>query len=656
MMNKSAEKRSTGPPEISHWPSHVPVRVRKAYRDGLWLVPRTYDGAAGSWHPPFPWRKYLKRRPTREQIIAWSEKYPKALWAVITGHERIVVEFDGLEGRTTQKLLGLDPHIISPSGGAHIHLEAPRGRLVRGSPRVDAKRFPGMDLLAFGQTATIYGRRPPDGSYEAVKDAPPIYTLKDLTTPLQRELAHLIKTRQFKPSDLKPPELPKGFDDFTTVQELLGEALKRSTTDGRNNVGFILARDLRDEGLSFNAIRDILENKYQPLVESLNGRHPYTPAEAYDSVVSAFSQPRRLPRRLFFENDVELVSDAPLEKVEWLWEMRVPMRKATIIEGDPGLGKSLLTVDVASRVSRGRPMPGESKGGEAGAVLIISAEDDIKDTLKPRLAAAGARQNRIGYLPLQRDKDGNLVPLTIPEDLSRIRRAIKSLQAKTGGLAVKLVIIDPIAAYLSEKINSNNDAQVRRAMAPLADLAEEMRVAVVLVRHLNKDGSLRALYRGGGSIGFTASARSVIVVAPHPEQEEVYVLARVKLNLGRAISPVTYRIVEDSKYDVPRIEWGEQIRMDVETLMHGEDARRDAPARKEAERFLNEVLRDGPVNARKVKKAASDAGVSLKSLRSAKKSLHVKSAAIRDEGGEIKEWEWRLPVYVKEGAIDIDLD
>jgi hypothetical protein len=627
--------------------SGVPSSVCRAYERGLWVIPRVFNSRAGRYHPPFKWKRYKDIRPTWAEVVRWSKQRPTALWAVVTGHEVIVLDFDVPEGLVTMHRLGLRPHIISPSGGAHVYVIAPPGELVRGAARVDPRNFPGMDLLAYGQTATFKGSRH-DGSYRPSRDAPPIGDVDDLP----RELQRLIRRRQFKKRDLERPNPPDGFADFISVTSLLGDALRRAESKGRNDSGFWLACQLRDEARSFEETEETLL-QYQSIVSS-NGSHRYAPQEAYDSVVSAYSQPPRLPRLLREDAVVELFSEVQTKPLEWLWPGRVPAYKITIIEGDPERGKSTVGLDVGARVTRGQAMPGEVRGNTPAAVLVISAEDDIEDTVKPRLKAAGANMKRIGYIKLRRGPNGRVVPLAIPDDLDRIERAIDE-EAKRTGLPVKLVIIDPITAYLSDRINTSNDAQVRRAMLPLKQLAEEKRTTVILVRHLNKDSSLRAMYRGGGSIAFTASARSVLVAERHPDHRDVLVLARVKSNLAAAIRPITYRIVFDARFDAARIEWGESINIDVNDLLRGSDGRTEAPARKEAEIFLRDFLADGPKESADVERAANAAGHTVRTIKNAKRRLRVRSRAERDKNGKIIGWRWSLPIYV-EGSTTLHFD
>jgi AAA domain len=327
--------------------------------------------------------------------------------------------------------------------------------------------------------------------------------------------------------------------------------------------------------------------------------------------------------------------------VSWLWPGRIPHGKLTILEGDPELGKSAVTLDIAARVTTGTAMPGETKRREPAGVLVICAEDDLADTIKPRLQAAGADLSRVASIPLRRDDHGRLIPLSIPDDLERIEAAIVGIKAA-------LVVIDPITAYLSETIQSGNDASVRRATTPLADLAQRRGPAIVLVRHLNKQGDLRAKYRGGGSIAFTAAARSVLVVEQHPDKPDLTVLARVKNNLAKKVDSIGYQLVTAEPWGVPLVSWQGRELIDADTLLRGHDARLDAPAREEAESFLREVLKDGPVPAAQVYEEAEQLRISEKTLKRAKDRLGVESVRDRDDAGKTKGWAWQLPTVEEE--------
>jgi hypothetical protein len=328
-------------------------------------------------------------------------------------------------------------------------------------------------------------------------------------------------------------------------------------------------------------------------------------------------------------------------QVRWLWPSRIPLGKVTILEGDPERAKSTITLDLAARVSTGSPMPGEIQQREAAGVVIVCAEDDLADTIVPRLLAHGADLSRIASVPLERDEHGQVRPLVLPEHQDRLEVAIRQVEAK-------LLVIDPITAYLSESINTNNDASVRRATTPLTDLAQRTSCAVLLVRHLNKSGELKAKYRGGGSIAFTGAARAVLVVEEHPEQPGLMVLARVKNNLAKMIPGIGYRMGSDDLFECPLIVWQGVVHIDTDILLRGHDSRRDAEVRAEAEELLSDLLGDGPVRVADAKKLLTDAGISVSTIQRAKQRLRIRSVRERDEQGKTIGWTWELPADERE--------
>jgi hypothetical protein len=223
----------------------------------------------------------------------------------------------------------------------------------------------------------------------------------------------------------------------------------------------------------------------------------------------------------------KLLSEVEPEPVEWLWPRRILRGKITVLDDDPDNGKSVLTTDLAARVTAGLDLPDGTPPEAAGAVLL-SAEDGAADTIRPRFDAAGGDPTSACLL-------GYEDPFLIPGDMPELERAVRQVRAA-------LVVIDPIMAFLSDDVNANRDQDVRRALAPLKQMAERTGAAVVLVRHLNKTPGGNPLYRGGGSIGFIGAARSGMVVGRHPDDEELRVLAGQKSNLSLAPESLAYRI------------------------------------------------------------------------------------------------------------------
>ena len=268
-------------------------------------------------------------------------------------------------------------------------------------------------------------------------------------------------------------------------------------------------------------------------------------------------------------------------------------------------------------------------------VLVITAEDGLADTIVPRLRAAGADPERVSFLEL-RERNGKALPFSVPEDMDRLSGALKATGAR-------FVIIDPIAAFLSARIQSHNDASVRKAMARLAAVAEDTGAALLLVRHLNKSGGGNAMYRGGGSIAFTGAARSVMLAAVHPEDRTRRVLAQVKGNLSRGITPSReWRVISwPNEEHIPAISWGGQSPLSADELLATPDGRKDAPQRKAAEEWLKTVLADGPMPSTELVKAADEQGISERTLKRARAELTV-TRAVRDEHGGLVSWNVSL--------------
>jgi RecA-family ATPase len=326
-------------------------------------------------------------------------------------------------------------------------------------------------------------------------------------------------------------------------------------------------------------------------------------------------------------------------RIEWLLPGRIPFGEITIMAGDPGLGRSLLTVQLVARLTRGEL-------GQARSVLMLTAEDSPEYTVRPRLEAAEASLEGVDFGVV--DREGIETPFVFPADVGKLRKLVQ--ERNTG-----LVVVDPLAAHLAGGINSWKDQEVRTALAPLSALAEETRSAILVVAHLNKGQSEDPLQRLGGSIGIPAAARSVLILARDPddpdgEQGSRRVLAHVKSNLGSLEPSVRYRIERVALAD-PSGETVETARMVEEgeapytgaELLAAPLAERGAKLR-EAITFLEADLRSGERPVREVQRAAQELGIKEETLRRAKDELGVKSRRLE------RGWAWRLPTVTGTGA------
>jgi putative DNA primase/helicase len=319
------------------------------------------------------------------------------------------------------------------------------------------------------------------------------------------------------------------------------------------------------------------------------------------------------------------------ERVRWLWPGYIPFGKVTVIDGDPGLGKSTIMIDIAARLSRGQPLPNGKQHQVMGTVLLMG-EDGAGDTIVPRLMNAEADLRRIGLRGNYQNDKGKDIPPSFPSNLTDLKEDI--IEARAG-----LVVIDPVMSYLDPDINSNNDQQVRRALMPLAQLAEETGAAIVLLRHLNKSTTGSALYRGGGSIGFVGVSRSALILARDPDEPGRVVLASTKSNLGPPPPSLHFRL-EGCPNGAAKIAWEGLSAYTADTLMQEQGNEDRGTALDEAVAFLRELLASGPELSTLVQRSARDAGLAWDTVRRAQRKLKIVPQKAKTQDGK---WTWGLP-------------
>jgi hypothetical protein len=312
------------------------------------------------------------------------------------------------------------------------------------------------------------------------------------------------------------------------------------------------------------------------------------------------------------------LSTVKASPVEWLWPGWIPRGAVTLLEGDPGLGKSIITCDIAARVSRGWLMPPEGgpvEGAEPGGVLMLSAEDDLARTIQPRLKAAEADLNRIWFLGAIATKDDSRPPV-LPWDLDLVRSMILESE-------ISAVTIDPFMAYLDAKVDAHRDQDVRRCLHALKILAEETRAALVIVRHLNKLSGGPAIYRGGGSIGIIGAVRSALVVGTDPSNDRVHVLASNKCNLGPTPRSLTYQL--ERVGDVARVAWGEESDLKADDILAHPVGQKKQTVGQQCGEAIADILADGRViESTDLDEQLAERGFSANSIRQGRRLAGVR--------------------------------
>lgn len=333
--------------------------------------------------------------------------------------------------------------------------------------------------------------------------------------------------------------------------------------------------------------------------------------------------------------ETRCVADIQTEPLRWLWTKRMPLGKLTIVSGDPGLGKSLVTLAIAAVVSRGGIWPCNEGNAPIGDVVLISAEDDPADTLRPRLEAAGADLQRIHVLDQVSYSDEDGVTRNRPWSFRDTEALDYLLVSKP---TCKLVVIDPLSAYLAGA-DSHKNSDVRSLLAPLAELAARRAVAVLTVSHLNK-GAGPAMYRTSGSLAFVAAARAAYAVAKDKDDPGRRLVLPIKCNLSADSSGLAYQIGV-APNGSPVVEWESQVvSITAEEALDADHEKYGGQGeRQEAMEWLREYLADGPRSARQVRTAAQDAGLSWITVRRAKDALGIRPTKAGFNGG----WEWALP-------------
>ena len=317
------------------------------------------------------------------------------------------------------------------------------------------------------------------------------------------------------------------------------------------------------------------------------------------------------------------MEDVVSKEVEWLWYPYIPYGKITIIEGDPGEGKTTLVLKLAAALSRGLPLPcDDDKEYEPIHIIYQTAEDGIEDTIKPRLEKAGADCSMIRVID-ETDKE-----LSMTDD--RLEQAI----IETGA---RLIILDPIQAYIGATVDMHRANEIRPVLKHLGIIAEKHNCAIILIGHMNKASGSKSTYRGLGSIDIQATARSVLLVARFRDKPNIRIMAHDKSSLAPAGDAIGFEMTEDNgmvcigPYDIT-----------IDELLSGNEGR----GKKKldiAENFIKEYFGSNKViPSNEIMMEAAKRSIKRNTLLSAKKKLGITSDKEKAEDGTIY-WTWVMP-------------
>ena len=313
-----------------------------------------------------------------------------------------------------------------------------------------------------------------------------------------------------------------------------------------------------------------------------------------------------------------------IEKIDWLLYPFIPFGKVTIVQGDPGEGKTTMVLQIIAKMTKGEAvLPSDSDESalkektmalEPVNVIYQTAEDGLGDTIKPRLLSAGADCSRVMVI------DDNDQALTMMD--ARLEEAIIQTKAR-------LVVLDPIQGFLGTDVDMRRANEIRPLMKRVAVLAEKYHCAIILIGHMNKNSNGKSSYRGLGSIDFQAAARSVLIVGRIKDETEIRVVCHVKSSLAPEGKSIAFRLDKDTGF-----EWIGEYDISADDLLSGDNRGQKIH---EAKEFLKEILVSGSVAQTKVAEEAESRGIKKKTLWNAKKELEIDSVKIGNQ------WFWMLP-------------
>jgi AAA domain len=339
--------------------------------------------------------------------------------------------------------------------------------------------------------------------------------------------------------------------------------------------------------------------------------------------------------------------------ITWFWPGRFALGKLGLIGGLPDKGKGLISADIVARGTTGGEWPCNEGTAPKGSVIWFTAEDDIEDTVVPRLAAAGADLERVHIVGMSKNPNGTKRMFNLATDLSLLRRKMEELGD------VVLVVIDPVSAYLGVgKVNNSSTTDVRAVLAPLTKLAEDTKISIIGIMHFNKKADVtNAMLRIADSLAYVAAARHVYVVVDDADNDKARLFVKAKNNLAPDKHALRFGVGTrhvgsdpDTSVEIwaPHVVWDtEHVEVTAtEAMEAAESGGASARARrKEAEEFLRSKLASGPMLQKDIEEEAKANCISDRTLRRAKSELGVMAA--KQQGKVGGGWTWELPKVPK---------
>jgi Bifunctional DNA primase/polymerase, N-terminal/AAA domain len=597
------------------------------------------------------------------------KRWPHAGVSVATGRTSgiLVIDVDneshGVDGYASLRALeekhGRLPTTLTvetPSGGMHLYFKYPNDFEVKNGT---SKIADGIDFKGEGgKVPAPPTTRPGVGVYQWTNDAP-IADAPRWLLDLVAEKPHAQPKANGKANGHGTG--PTAYSRKALESEC--DAVRKATTKGKRNsilndaahalgqlvaggeldVGEVRTR-LYEAAVASGYVRDDGEARARATIESglkAGMKKPRgTPERKEANARTMAEEPGAPDAPTGWRINFVRASDVEQKPVVWVWERRLARGKLTLFSGEPRVGKSQVACDIIARITCGGMFP-DGQIAPKGKCIILSAEDDAADTICPRLELAGANLDNVCILESVRDPQDKRQTLNLGRDLAVLQEKVEEMGD------VVLIVVDPLTAYLGATLDSHRATSVRAVLEPLKDFTEKSKCAILGVTHPPKSNQSKAMNSFIGSQAFGAAARVALLACEEPDSEtDRRLFLGVNATNSRPADGIGYNLVEGvTKKGIKtcHVVW-DNLPVDInanEAVRCLSETERGSTQR-EAEEFLHHTLSDGPKGSDEVNAAAKDAGISVRTLKRAKKKLGVvseKEKGVFDSG----KWVMRLP-------------
>ena len=573
---------------------------------------QVFESNLNNWKDIKKWGIITGKLSNNLEVIDFDEKYKKGifdLWVSKLSPE-------------LKKVLSTLPISKSKNNGFHVHYTC---KTIEGNLKLAKRKEDGKATIETRGEGGFIFEYPTEG-YKYIQLSSSF--IKEIT-PEQRDIflntaRELTEIKEIKEIETEIKEIPKIYRNFNLNIKWEDILIPQGWTilNTKNNETF-----WRRPGKDEKSTSATTNYKGKDLLHIFSSSTPFKPEKSYNKfqVYTFYNYNNNYKlsiESLKVKKEGDFISfkqssSVTSKPVDWLWKDKIAKGKVTMIAGDPGIGKSQLSLYLAGIVSAGGLFPGGYKC-EKGGVFLFSAEDDIEDTINPRLQAVESDREHIYIFSCVQLKDKEK-SFEIGEDIQLLEKALNEIKN------ISLIIIDPITAFLGEGIDSYKNSDVRALLSILSKTASKYKVAVVVISHLNKGSGTSIMNKISGSLAFVAAARAVFMVIKDQNDEDRRLFLPVKNNLAIDKGGYAYKIENVSisnDINASRVKWEEEaVTMTLSDALKEEGGIVD----NKTVNWLTSFLKDYPIGVSfdKIIIAAQKAGISKRTIYRAEKDVFI---------------------------------